>query len=76
MNRTHLRHIPPARAAVRPSMDSDRGFGPLGCSKADSGVGEGRHSLDAAEEQITEQCAYFISEHAQELGKKLRPPHG
>lgn len=65
------------RAAVRPSMpDSARGFGALAQEPADSGVGEGRLSLDATEEQITEQCAYFISEHAQDLGKKLRPPHG
>ena len=76
MKHSAMRRIPPAKAAVRPSINADRGFGPLGCAKADSGVGEGRHSLDAAEEQITEQCAYFISEHAQELGKKLRPPHG
>lgn len=55
MNRTHLRRIKPARAAVRPSMDSDRGFGPLGCGPADSGVGEGRHSPDAQHEEWLRQ---------------------
>ena len=56
MNRTHLRRIPPARAAVRPSMDCERRFGPLGSGPADSGVGEGRPSLDADLERHIREC--------------------
>jgi len=55
MKHSPLRRISPARAAVRPSMDSARGFGPLDGAQADSCVGEGRHSLDAQHEEWLRQ---------------------
>lgn len=46
-----------AKAAIRPSMDSARGFGPLGSSQADSCVGESRldHELEVHIEDCQQQ---------------------
>ncbi len=62
MNRTHLRRIPPARAAVRPSMpDSARGFGALAQTQARPCVGEGRHSYTEKCLQIADDDCFFTA---------------